>query len=260
MTPANTFETHIGRFYGLGMLRLCRSDNIGLRDIMPTMMLRLDLDQEYYDFVKWWATCGPDGHYDWGDMTLPHLDIHGADAFEDIDFLEQYSALNHIIAILLLKLKLLVDIRHLKITHKILALRHVPESSESLLRTEAKLLNQARQLSDALIRANDSFMYYLFDPDEALCARPEAYTFGSWEEMALAMQNSYAAWWETEGVLDLLNEARASAARASGRDIDITTAQKSDSREAEEMLVDISVNRIWQHLDDVVENASYLGP
>lgn len=162
-------------------------------------------------------------------MTLPHLDIHGADAFGDIGFLGHYSALNHIIAILLLKLKLLVDIRHLKITRKILALRHVPhdlwqsiellvvrsplshklqrQSFESLLRTETKLLNQARQLSDALIRANHSFMYRLFDPDEALCARPEAYIFGSWEEMALAMQNSYAAWWETEGVLDLLNEA-----------------------------------------------------
>ncbi|KAM6532647.1 hypothetical protein FALCPG4_005700 [Fusarium falciforme] len=92
MTPANAFETHVGRFYGLvstrdymshrlalasrlrdlgtldgvrealehmqGMLRLCRSDNMGLRDIVPTMMLRLDLDQECYDFVKWWATCG----------------------------------------------------------------------------------------------------------------------------------------------------------------------------------------------------------
>lgn len=38
------------------MLRLCRSDNMGLRDIVPTMMLRLDLDQECYDFVKWRAT------------------------------------------------------------------------------------------------------------------------------------------------------------------------------------------------------------
>ncbi|KAL7951492.1 hypothetical protein V8C42DRAFT_304228 [Trichoderma barbatum] len=46
------------------MLRLCCSDNLELRDIVLAVMLRLDLDQECYDFVKWWATCGPDGDYD----------------------------------------------------------------------------------------------------------------------------------------------------------------------------------------------------
>lgn len=86
-TPANAFETHVGHFWGIAetrdymrarftlagehllllgtldgvhealehmqdMLRLCRSDNLGLREMMPAMMLRLDLDQECYDFVK----------------------------------------------------------------------------------------------------------------------------------------------------------------------------------------------------------------
>jgi hypothetical protein len=46
------------------MQRLRRSDNLGLRDMMPAIMLRLDLDQECYDFVKWWVTCDPDGNYD----------------------------------------------------------------------------------------------------------------------------------------------------------------------------------------------------
>ncbi|KAM6520315.1 hypothetical protein FSOLCH5_005107 [Fusarium solani] len=319
MTPANAFETHVGRFWGLlstrdymrarfaladrlcslgtldgvqealqhmqDMLRLCRSDNMGLRDMVPALMLRLDLDQECYDFVKWWATCDPDGRYDWGDMSLPHLNIHGADVLENVDFFGKYPALCHIVAILLLKLKLLVDIRNLKMTRKILASRHLPhdlwqaielsvirsplslklqkESPESLLKTERKLLDQTRQLGAAVVEANHSFMFSLFDPDEALCAEPAPYSMGSWEEMALAMQRSYASWWEMEGVLDLLNDARACAARDSEDEIDDMMegeARRLGSRTAEEMLSDVSVNRIWGYLDWAVENASYLGP
>ena len=95
MTPANAFETDVGRFWGLhstrpymqarflvaeacresgtldgvtealehmqDMLHLCASDNLGIRYIVPTTMLRLDRDQEAYDFVKWWQTEGADG-------------------------------------------------------------------------------------------------------------------------------------------------------------------------------------------------------
>ncbi|RSL51986.1 hypothetical protein CEP53_008248 [Fusarium sp. AF-6] len=215
--------------------RLNRSDNMGLRDIVPALMLRLDLDQECYDFVKSWTTCDPDGDYDWGDMTLPHLDIHGADVLEDVGFFyEKYPALCHVAAILLLKLKLLVDIRNLKMTRKILAIRNLPhdlwrpielsvirsplslklqkESHESLLKTEKKLLGQARQLGAIVVKANNNFMHCLFDPDDALREPPTEYSPGSWEEVALAMRGSYAAWWEMEGVLDLLNDARACAA------------------------------------------------
>ncbi|KAF4970561.1 hypothetical protein FZEAL_10013 [Fusarium zealandicum] len=319
MTPANAFETHVGRFWGImstrdymrarfaladhlrllgtldgvhealdhmqDMLRLCRSDNMGLRDIVPAMMLRLDLDQECYDFVKWWATCDPDGRYDWSDMTLPHLNIRGADVFEDPGFLCEHPALNHCVAILLLKLKLLVDIRNLKMTRRVLASRRLPldlwasieqsvvrsslsanlykESYESLIKKEMELLNQTRLLGAAVVKANSNFMFFLFDPDEALCEKPEAYSMGSWEEMALGLQNSYAAWWETEGVLDLLNDARACAARDSEDEIEEMLeceASRSGTRTPKEMLEDVSVNRIWGYIDWAVENASYLGP
>jgi len=33
--------------------------------------------QEAYDLIKWWETCDPDGHYDWGDLSLPYLTIKG---------------------------------------------------------------------------------------------------------------------------------------------------------------------------------------
>lgn len=127
-------------------------------------------------------------------------------------------------------------------------------------------MNHIRQLGAALVKDNGYFMFHLFEPDEALSDTPESFTTGSWEEMALAMQNSYAAWWEMEGVLDLLNDTRACAARDSEDEIKgmmegkVFRSGAGSHRTAEELLADVSVNRIWGYLDDAVENASYLGP
>ncbi|KAI2621928.1 hypothetical protein GGS26DRAFT_568528 [Hypomontagnella submonticulosa] len=318
MTPANAFETHVGHFWGIlntrdymrarfglaqqllslgtldgvseslehfrDMLRLCRSDNMGARGFMPAIMLRLDLDQECYDFIKWWETCDPDGTYDWADGTLPYLNIHGADVLENPSFLRKYSDLNFLVAVLILKLKLLVDIRNLKIARKIFARRHLPfelrdqieqdvvrsplstkfqkEPYASLIKTEMKLLKHCRQIGVALVEANHNFMFDLFEPEEALCSTPDAYMHGSWEEMAFAMQHSYATWWETEGVLDLLNDARACGARDSESEIEdwMEDEKARNGRTAAELLADLSVKRIWGYLEYALENASYLGP
>jgi hypothetical protein len=56
----------------MDMLRLCHGDNMGVRNLVPALMLQLDKDQECYDFVKWWQTEGQRGDYNWGDATLPY--------------------------------------------------------------------------------------------------------------------------------------------------------------------------------------------
>ncbi|KAH8736635.1 hypothetical protein BGZ61DRAFT_527566 [Ilyonectria robusta] len=163
---------------------------MGLREIMPAMMLRSYLDQECYDFVKWWASRDLDSEYDWGDMALPHLDIRGAGVFEEPEFFSQYLALNHAFDVLLLKLKLLVDIRNLKIVRKILILRRLPfdlgeliepvivrsplstrlqkQSPVSLFKPGRALLGHVRMLSETLRQTNRYFIFRLFDPDQAL--------------------------------------------------------------------------------------------
>eukprot|EP00644_Phytophthora_capsici_P001769 jgi/Phyca11/533490/estExt2_fgenesh1_pg.C_PHYCAscaffold_140070 len=117
-TPANAFETDVGHFWGilgtrpymraklqmiralstipcrlaieaaltesLDCLRLCRGDNIGIRSIVPTYHLLLGQYQEAYDFIKWWATTGQEGDYNYGDTDLPYLDVHGADMTEEL--------------------------------------------------------------------------------------------------------------------------------------------------------------------------------
>ena len=57
----------------LDMLRLCRGDNMGVRDVVPGLFLQLGRDQEYYHFLKWWAATGQYVDYDWGDMDEPYL-------------------------------------------------------------------------------------------------------------------------------------------------------------------------------------------
>lgn len=271
------------------MLRLCRADNLGIRDIVPAIMLRLDRDQECYDFVKWWATCDPDGDYNWGDMTLPYLNISGANVLEDPGFLlGEFPNLNHIIAVLILNLKLLVDIRNLKITRKILTRTRLPfelweaielavvrsplsakfqrESTVSLLKIESELVKKACKLGKAAVTINPYFVLpSLLEPDNACNFIPEVTESGGCDEMAQAMQYSYATWWETEGILDLLNDARTCAARdAVDRIEDIMRSEKFKSRPgsdrtAEELLDDLSINRVWPYLYYAVQNASYLG-
>ncbi|KAK3348714.1 hypothetical protein B0T25DRAFT_228171 [Lasiosphaeria hispida] len=146
LLPADVFNTSAGRFWGIldtrnymrarfaaadallkvetrvaveralghfmEMLRLCRADNLGVRDVVPALLLRLGREQECYDFLKWWATADLDGKYRWGDTTLPYLDVHGADAFEPIEpFLPNHGlSLSQLAMLTLLKLRLRLDL------------------------------------------------------------------------------------------------------------------------------------------------------
>ena len=149
MMPANPFETSVGHFWGihgtrdymrarygvidalgdvstydaiqkqlehaLDMLRLCRSDNMGIRDLVPALYLRLNRDQECYDFIRWYCTTGEDSQYDWGDMDLGYLDIHDANAFEPLTgMVQRFSSLGMMNSLALLKVKLLLDLLALK--------------------------------------------------------------------------------------------------------------------------------------------------
>lgn len=135
--PENVFETSVGHFWGihetrpymrarfqvayqlqhltsrpavkealnhfLDMLRLCRGDNMGVRDWVPALYLRLKRDQEAYDFLKWWATEGENSDYDWGDTDLPYLNLKDQDVFEDVGFFKSTYQAAHAIALTLIK-------------------------------------------------------------------------------------------------------------------------------------------------------------
>jgi hypothetical protein len=65
---------------------------MGLRDLMLAVMLRLDLDQECYNFHKWWTSDRVrNGNYDYGNTSLPYLDLREADTFEKLRFFSESS-------------------------------------------------------------------------------------------------------------------------------------------------------------------------
>ena len=88
-------------------LRLCRGDNMGIREIVPSFLIRLKKDQECYDFLKWWSTV--DDNYDWGDMDLPYLDLKNENRYEPLlkSYTSKYESINFYSAMILIKYRLL---------------------------------------------------------------------------------------------------------------------------------------------------------
>lgn len=211
----------------LDMLRLCRSDNMGLRDIVPALFLRLTRDQECYDFCKWWETTGSEGNYDFGDTSLPYLDIKNADVFEPVDpFIGRYSSLSQTIAITLLKIRLLIDLQTLERAKK-QAGPYVPQEILDTIRKHAvssviagnwEILDrdqtphinvleaQVIQLFETVNNANKHFWPAMLEPGDNLTARPQYYSPGDRREMQLKLQYWFNAWVETPGAIGVIEE------------------------------------------------------
>jgi hypothetical protein len=212
----------------MDILRLCRSDNMGVRSQVPALLLRLGKDQECYDFVKWWATISEESHYDWGDTSLPYLDTKDADIFEPVDlFCHNYLDLSHIVSVTLLKLRLYLAIKDC--LQKTAVLResgslptelfdHIQDSllksvlggkwDDSYSTQYSQLVDilssQVDRLFEAVDGANRHFWPALLNPGRNLEARPETYSSGSVEEMQLALKYSINSWRESPGALQLI--------------------------------------------------------
>ena len=211
-------------------LRLCRSDNMGVRNQVPALLLRLGKDQECYDFIKWWETCNSDGDYDWGDVSLPYLDVRNANVLESVDFLcGDFVDLSYRVATTLLKIRLLKSVEQAlqgsatlrennllpaeidnKIQNSLLnsVLGERWEGKDGTQRSKLvdTLLSQIDQLYLAVGEANAHFWPALLNPRNHLEARPEYTSDGSEEEMQVTLQHYIHAWRESPGALNLIRE------------------------------------------------------
>jgi hypothetical protein len=97
----------------MDMLRPCRRDTLEVRDQAPVLFLRLGKDQGCYDFIRWWVTY-PDGSYGWENMGFPYCNIKYVDVLEDVDTVERFAILSHAIALLLIKIRLLLNLKALQ--------------------------------------------------------------------------------------------------------------------------------------------------
>lgn len=266
MTPPRLFEEYAGHFWGiletrdymrarfahveglmkvkdyaaidaaldhlLDMLRLCRSDNVGVRDLVPAMFLRLGKEQRCYDFCVWCATTCTESNYDWGNMDLPFLNVRNADVFEPDSgkFVRKYGHLSHVVAITLLKIRLFFKLRAYqdasllseKGSQEILdnvrdqlicgtALEH----RKDVLTTEDQssfIRELQKQIELLFAYVNDQNMHFwsaLLKPGRSLTARPQSHNHVSVEELQLVLQYNYDAWTETPGALDILEKLKA---------------------------------------------------
>jgi hypothetical protein len=272
-----------GHSHLMDMMRLCRGDNMGLRQIIPAVLLQLDQDQKCYDFIKWYATAGQDPHYDWGNLDLPFLDVKNADVYEDPSYVAgKYGDPHHITALILLKLKLIQDNINVRLVRKVIAAapKFLPrelqirietavvrsplsnqiyeQSSVDLLAIELKIARHVKILGAKLTDANRSVISGLLRPDEWLDDLPEYSSAGSVEEMQLVLDYGYQAWWQTQGALELLENARKNAEKDSTDEIEDTLKHirtHGDTRTAAEVLDDLSFNRVWGYFDWAVEDA-----
>ena len=261
MTPDRLFEDHVGHFWGImetrhymrkrfglveallkidtyaaviaahdhlmDMLRLCRSDNMGVRSHLAPLKLRLGRDQECHDFCLWWAKVGEDSHYDWGDLNAPYLNIKNADVFQPaVKFLGRWVDLSHATSITLIKIRLYLDLRMLRSSAVDDALGKLPTElvdyikklalSSSIMETRRDVPMQRNNkplirclegdIRGLYLAINASNMYYwqgLLDlRKEDLTAKPPTYSHGSEAQMQYTLQYTWKAWVETPGALD----------------------------------------------------------
>ena len=213
----------------MDLLRLCRGDNMGVRDLVPALKLRLGRDQDCYDFCKWWATTGQRGDYDWGDMDLPYLDVKGANVLEPLheQTVHKYASLSHTVANTLVKIRLALTVLALRKSY--LVAEKVPQDildaiqeqivdgtplagrKDVMNRTKQvsilhKLQVQTRRLYAAVDEQNRYFWPTLLNPGRHLTTRPGAYSGGSAEEMQIMLQYNYNAWIETPGAIDVIRK------------------------------------------------------
>ncbi|GAB0138197.1 hypothetical protein EsDP_00006438 [Epichloe bromicola] len=214
------------------MMRLCRSDNMGLRDMVPSLLIRLGRDQDAYDFVKWYATTGNESDYNWGDMSLPFLDVKDADVLEPVDDLR--FELSHATSVLLIKTRLLLDLEAFQAASCPLAgglpaeILHLVQDQlvGPMLKARPELLldrttddrlsgvvehvkAQVAALFKSIDKQNGHFWpAMLHRPESAIAHRPDYFSPRSREEAILVIGYTYPAWAETRGAIELMKKLK----------------------------------------------------
>ncbi|CAG9990914.1 unnamed protein product [Clonostachys byssicola] len=310
--PANVFEAGVGNFYDfprtddymkarynfavrhLYMLGTLDSTTLALRHmqdmirldnfddkyahlIIPYAMLCLDLDQESCDFIK-----------KWGFPTPSLANVQGTDVFEYPELIiGEDRMLERLVALLLLRLKLLVDVINVIKARKALSRTPLPveiqnviekkvvrsplsahlyqESTAGLLKIQQKMIHGIRELSIAVNVMDKNFISELFAVGKLLNIKVRANDPEAIGYAPHVAKYSYPAWRGTEGVLQLLADAHAGGVKAletaiQGTKHSESSARGNFSRSGAEILSSMGLELIWEHLEWVVEEAAYFGP
>ncbi|KAJ8131936.1 hypothetical protein O1611_g1685 [Lasiodiplodia mahajangana] len=209
--------------YFQDMLRMCPSDNLNVRDIIPGLLLRLEREQECYDFLKWWGAIDHrhhlDGPYNWRDFT-PHIhEIRGDDAFEAVDAFAINLKLSQLAILALLKLRLYLDVEpydpqymdfdspwfswppplaeFMRPIGEIVRKKIGTITSSDVPKISESLKGQYKALFRMVHKRNPHFWAALVDASEDTPSWPSTYSCGSIEEATVSVYRCKKAWEES---------------------------------------------------------------
>lgn len=225
----------------LELLQLCPEDNMGVRQVIPALYLRLSRDEECYHFVDRWATS--ELHVD-ADCSLPGDHIENAGLFTKFQHMANSCAsLSHLVAFTLLKIRLLIDLQSLHRAREF-AGPHLPQeildailqnTTISDITRDPKIIEcadntpkmrhtkwQVNWLFSRIEKLNSHFWPALLAPGDNLRAQPQLYRHGDKGQMQLALQFNYNAWVETPGAIGVIEELLSSCSSRAARDASTT--------------------------------------
>ncbi|RTE81938.1 hypothetical protein BHE90_003542 [Fusarium euwallaceae] len=228
----------------LRMFRLNRGDRKHVRLVIPALFIRLNKDQEAYDFIKWCASTGDPAYFEWDDWgqygwdnDLDFLQVKDADAFEESKnwVSEHRSDTSPMLALTLIKVRILLDLLATLNTTRAFQGSVPKEIIELICEQLVGGIVQARseiirgRVEDMAchietIKAQIMGLYKLMneynphvwrlmlsDPYAAAASGPFSYPFTSEETACMAIEESMASWLETPRSLDVMRSVSQAA-------------------------------------------------
>ncbi|KAJ3032275.1 hypothetical protein HDV00_007732 [Rhizophlyctis rosea] len=211
-----------------------RADPYLVRGLIPFALLRLNKDQQCYDFVKWYATKYEtwlrSGAHDDLDNQIhlnngTFLTITDANVFEDVEYFDNIKDLNLLVAAMLDESTVINHVPKRERDYPVAIRRSIPSdhiyhssilaNGPSLMRapynveiSETAPEQQVHHLFDLVQRTNKHFWKILLNPEGHLNydVDVQEHKEGSLMEARATLQKCFDAWSETEGAFDWVKE------------------------------------------------------
>lgn len=223
----------------MGLLRMRMTQDPGMRDIPPALLLRLGRWQECYGLLKWYAAPTNDSPYLWLNEEYVVCRTEDADIFEPVNvFLyDPYSyapgmhhTFAHHVILALLKIRLLLELQKMDSTAVVLR-KWLPQELVDLVLgyvgdnpaistdprgmqydARVKLVNelsfQILTVYEHVEQLNAHFWGALLNPGIHLRARPSSCRPGSVEEARVVLLRTHREWVLTPGAMEYVTGIR----------------------------------------------------
>lgn len=217
----------------LDMLRHPRRQYMVVEDIVPHLYLRLNRDQEAYDFLKWYATTVAESNCNWEDIDITYLDVKDADVLEeplDVWSNRKFLTLNHVVAVTLIKVRILLDLQAAHNSFRVLKGIMPPEIIEmirgqligSVLQSRPEILRKTTEEISTLIQTmkgqiialyksvhtyNPHFWRLMLNNETTpVRLRGGPYLKGTENQAYQTLNYCWGPWFETHGALRLMRD------------------------------------------------------